>query len=161
MPHPMDYAPQILTVKTSLITIAIWGQSDNCYQFKMFALLMYSRGVSPRNDVHMVFVYIASSSSANQQSVSRSANQCSANSLSHTPTDCINHRTCCAPFILTLTSRKTTSTALNHSLHLHATLTALSHLLHSHLTLTALSHSLQPRVIIHIQGKCTSSFNAY
>ena len=39
---------QILTVMTSLLTLIIWGQSDNCYQFKTFALLMYSRGVSPR-----------------------------------------------------------------------------------------------------------------
>ena len=33
---------------TSLLTVVIWGQSDNCYQFKTFALLLYSRGVSPR-----------------------------------------------------------------------------------------------------------------
>ena len=50
--HPtcplIDYAPQIPTIMTSLLTVVIWGQSDNCYQFKMFALLMYSRGVSPR-----------------------------------------------------------------------------------------------------------------
>ena len=45
-PHPTDYIPQILTVKTSLLTVVIWGQSDNCYQFKMSALFMYSRGVS-------------------------------------------------------------------------------------------------------------------
>ena len=37
------------------------------------------------------------------------------------PADCINHGTHQASFILTLTSRKTTLTTLNHSLHLHAT----------------------------------------
>ena len=35
------------------------------------------------------------------------------------------------------------------------------HSLHPCVTLTALSHLLHPHVIIHIQGKCTSSFNAY
>ena len=39
------------------------------------------------------------------------------------PTDCINRGMRHAPFILTLTSRKTTSTALNHSLHQHSTWT--------------------------------------
>ena len=39
------------------------------------------------------------------------------------PTECINHGTCCILFILTLTSRKTTSTAFNHSLHQHSPVT--------------------------------------
>ena len=49
MPHPMDYAPLILTMKTSQrYCCYLVCESDNCYQFKTFALLMYSRGVSPR-----------------------------------------------------------------------------------------------------------------
>ena len=49
MPHPMDYTLLILTMKTSLrYCCYLVCESDNCYQFKTFALLMYSRGVSPR-----------------------------------------------------------------------------------------------------------------
>ena len=49
MPHPMDYVSLILTMKTSQrYCCYLLCESDNCYQFKTFALLMYSRGVSPR-----------------------------------------------------------------------------------------------------------------
>ena len=49
MPHPANYAPLILTMKTSQrYCCYLVCESDNCYQFKTFALLMYSRGVSPR-----------------------------------------------------------------------------------------------------------------
>ena len=46
---PHGYAPLILTMKTSLRYCCYQVyESDNCYQFKTFALLKYSRGVSPR-----------------------------------------------------------------------------------------------------------------
>ena len=49
VPHPMDYALLILTKKTSQrYCCYLVCESDNCYQFKTFALLMYSRGASPR-----------------------------------------------------------------------------------------------------------------
>ena len=49
MPHPTDNTPWILTRKTSLqyLCYLVCGESDNCYQIKPFALLMYSRGISP------------------------------------------------------------------------------------------------------------------
>ena len=140
---PTDYTLQILTMMTSLLTLIIWGQSDNCYQFKMFALLMYSRGVSPRTPLNLMMSQhphgiclhslILISQSAISLQVSQSAFSYQLRPCP--PVDCINHRTCRASFILTLTSRKTTSTALNHSLH--------------------------PCVVICIQGKCTSFFNAH
>ena len=49
VPHPTDYAPLILTMKTSRrYCCCLACESENCYQFKTFALLMYSRGVSSR-----------------------------------------------------------------------------------------------------------------
>ena len=49
MPHLTDYMLLIPTMKTSLRYCCYLAcESDNCYQFKTFALLMYSRGVSPR-----------------------------------------------------------------------------------------------------------------
>ena len=49
VPHPADYMPPILTIVTSQRNCChLVCESDNFYQFKTFALLMYSRGVSPR-----------------------------------------------------------------------------------------------------------------
>ena len=155
-PTPWTMQPWILTVMTYLLTVVIWGQADNCYQFKKFALLMYSRGVSPRipsnlmTSQHPHSICLHSLILISQSAISLPVSQSVFSSPFRPcpPMDCINHGTCCASFILTLTSRKTTSTTLNHLLHLHATSTALSYLLH-------------PRVVIHIQGKCTSFFNAH
>ena len=141
LPHPADYAPLILTMKTSLrYCCYLVCESDNCYQFKTFVLRMYSRGVSPRipsnlmtsQHPHGICLHslILISQSAARLPVSQSALSLPGQPISVPsligpcpPMDCINHETCCAPFILTLTSRKTTSTTLNHLLHPHSTLT--------------------------------------
>ena len=115
-------------------------ESDNCYQFKTFALLMYSRGVSPGITSNLMMSphpcgiclhsltlisQLAACLLTSQSTPSLPSQPISIQSLIRPcpPTDCINHRTCRAPFILTLTSRKTTSTTLNHPLHLHSALT--------------------------------------
>ena len=135
VPHPADYAPLILTMKTSQRYCCYLAcESDNCYQFKTFALLMYSRGVSPRipsnpmmspwpRGICLHSLILISQSVAclpASQSVlclPGQPNSIPSSIMPCPPADCINRRTCCAPFILTLTSRKTTSAALNHSLH--------------------------------------------
>ena len=101
------------------------GQSDNCYQFKMSVLLMYSIGDIPKdslqpNDIMMSMWYLFTWPHPGQPISDQSPSQPISNQFSVWATplmDCKNHGTCCVSFILTLTSRKTTSTALNHSLH--------------------------------------------
>ena len=89
-PNPVDYAPWILSEDISLGAVVILGESDKCYQFKTFALLMYSRGVSPKdslkpNDVMMSRGICLHNLILVSQSVSQPANQHSAIRLGHTP----------------------------------------------------------------------------
>ena len=112
---------------------------------------MYSRGVSQRIPSTLMMSrcpcgiclhsFILVSQSATSLPASQSALSLPSQLISipfligaMPPTDCINCGTCRAPFILTLTSRKTTSTTLNHSLHPRATLTTPSYSLHQRVT---------------------------
>ena len=119
------------------------GQSDNCYQFKTSVLLMYSRGDIPKdslqpNDVMMSMWYLFAWPHPHQPI----SNQFSV--WATPPADCKNHRTHHVFFILTLTSRKTTSTTLNHSLHLHASNKMLST---THVSLHVIIHSIQGKFV--------------
>ena len=138
---PTENTLLILTMTTSQRNCCyLVREPDNCYQFKTFALLMYSRGVSPRIPskpmtsqcphgicLHSLILIRQSAAHllASRSTLSLPSQPISIQSLVRPcpPADCINCGTCHAPFTLTLTSRKTTSTTLNHSLHLHSTLT--------------------------------------
>ena len=87
---------------------------------------MYSRGCIPKdslkpNDIMMSTLHLFTKPHSDQPISDQSPGQpiSDQSSVQATPPmDCINHGTHCVSLILTLTSRKTTSTALNHSLHL-------------------------------------------
>ena len=123
------------------------GQSDNCYQFKMSVLLLYSRGVSPRIPLNLMMsqhphgIFLHSLILISQSVISLPVSQSAFSSqLRPCPHRLQNCRTCHASFILTLTSRKTTSTALNHSLHPLASNKTLSA---THVSLCVIIHSIQ------------------
>ena len=124
---------------------------------------MYSRWDIPRDspkphDVtqsHVVIVYIASFSAANQHSVS-----CQSISILNLirpcpPAECINHGTCHVPFILTLTIRQTTATP-HHLLHQCRSIhppaaSACIHVLAS--TACSTNYTTPQCIHLHLQGK--------
>ena len=186
MPHPMDYAPLILTMKTSQRNCCyLVCEPDNCYQFKTFALLMYSRGVSPRIPskpmmsqcphgicLHCLILII--------QSVAQPANQCSVFPVSqsvfslwsgHAPHRL--HKPWNMPCSLHSDSdqqknninrtQPLTSSTFNtdNLLHQHVASARLSHSLHQHSSSTIHDYQLHQHIIICFQGKCFFFFNAH
>ena len=155
-PHPTDYTPLILTVMTSLLTVVIWVNlitviSSRCLPYLSNLMMSWlPHGIC----LHSLILISQSVIGllVSQVVFSSQFRQCP-------PMDCKNHRTCHATFILTLTSRKTTSITLNHLLHPCATSTALNHSLHPchlHVFLHMLS-SVAFKVSLYIFLQCILS----
>ena len=189
MPHPTDYAPLIITMKTSqrYCCYLAWG-SDNCYQFKTFALLMYSRGVSPRIpsnpmmsplpcDICLHSLILISQSVAHflaSQSVLCLPSQPISVPSSIRP--CLHRLHKLWDMLCSLYSDSDQQKDnINHTqplLHPRSTWTTQlptssacyqgqHNPLHQCVETARLSHPLQLHVIIHSQGKCSSFLNAF
>ena len=153
----MDYELWILTMMTWCMTVSKWVSLITVISSRCLPYLCTQEGVSPRipsnlmTSQHPCGICLHSLILISQSAISLLVSQ-SVNSSQFRPcppTDCINHGTHHVSFILTLTSRKTTSTALNHSLHPRAPNKTLSTTCGSPRVIT---HSIQGKFVCHLSS---------